>query len=236
MCVVIDGNAHGVRMIEQTRSELDAEHAAHGFVERLHADYAGIDKLFEMVYVKTVAHIHVKSRVKRHCGGFRFILGNAVADELNDRVVVADHESVKSHLSAEHVREEIAVRCGGNSGNIVECVHDGAAARLDGGAEIGEVVVSERLVGNFRLMVIASALCTAVSDVVLCACDNAVTLGKIVALKTTHLSRRHLATEVRILAGSFDAASPSRVLSAVHHRSERPVNAAVCSLSCDASV
>ena len=159
-----------------------------------------------------------------------------MADELNDRVVVADHESVKSHLAAEHVREEITVRRGGNSGNIVECVHDGAAARLDGGAEIGEVVVSERLIGNLRLMVIASALCSAISDVMLCTRDNAVTLGKIVALEAAHLSRRHLAAEVRILAGSLDAASPSRVLRAIHHRSKRPVNAAVCSLSCDASV
>ena len=85
-------------------------------------------------------------------------------------------------------------------------------------------------------MVIASALCTAVSDVMLCTRNNAVTLGKIVTLEAAHFSRRHLAAEVRILAGSLDAASPSRVLSAVHHRSERPVNAAVCSLSCDASV
>lgn len=109
VCVVIDRHALDVWVVEDSEPELDAEHAAHSLVENLHGDCAVLDTLFKIIGIYVVAHIHVNSRVERETRGVRAVLGNAVLDELDDGVVVADHIALEAHFAAEHIGEEIAV-------------------------------------------------------------------------------------------------------------------------------
>ena len=213
-----------VGTVKQTQRILDAQNPPHRLVHRGLRHRPGAHQLNE-VSVEPVFHVHVNTRQKRFASGCSSVIGDAVLDELVDRVVVAYYKSAEFPLVPQHTRQGEGVRRGGDLIKRVESAHQRGSARIHGRLEGRQVNLAQRALRHVHGVIVASAFRGPVADVVLYTGCDGIRSIKPRALISDHIGARHGCTEVRIFAGPFHNAPPAGVARDIDHRGEGPSDA-----------
>src|SRR5262249_43646056 len=95
----------------------------------------------------------------------------------------------------------------------------------DGGVERRQIHIAQRGFGNLAILVIASSLRRAITDVVLGTRHQAIRRGHIIALKALHDGGGKLRAEERGFAVALRHPSPAWVAGNIEHRRKRPLDA-----------
>ena len=153
------------------------------------------------------------------------VSGDALRYQLVDCAPIADDAAAEFQIGPQNVREGVAIAAGGKAGEAVERAHGRPGARIDAGFELGQIEIAQRVIGNLGGVVIASALRSAVTNVVFEAGDDAIRRGDIGALETAHGGGGVESTQPRIFTEAFRNAAPARIAREVDHRREGPIDA-----------
>ena len=212
-------------MIEQTFFKFHRQHAAHGFVQNFFGNRPLLHLLFQRVTIRCRNHFHVHARREAELRGIGFVGGDAVINQLQHRVIVAHDETWKFPFAAQNVRERVAIAARGKTRKTIERTHHRQRARVHAGFELRQIKISQRVFGNFRRVVIASAFRRTVTDKMFETRDHAICVCNICSLKTAHARRRIKRAEIRIFAETFRDAAPARVARQIYHRRKSPIHA-----------
>jgi len=217
--------AVAVRILEEARPVLGAEHAPHGPVDRLFVEPPVPRDLREHVAVDAAHHVDVDARAERLHAGLGFAGSNAVLDQLAHARVVAHEQAVPAPLVTEHAVDETIMRVHRDAVHFVEGGHDARRARVGGGPERRQEDFAERAPRKVHGVVIAPGLRRAVAHVVLGRGKERARIAQVVALKAFYAGARHHRRQVRILAEALHDAPPARLARHVQHGRKRPMHA-----------
>ena len=93
LCV---SKAEGI--VEQTQPCLRVQYAAYRFVDQRQQGLIGGQRLFQMIGIGFAGHVHVDARAKSKGSGFDRVARRSVGDQFEDRIPVADHQSLITPL------------------------------------------------------------------------------------------------------------------------------------------
>ena len=165
-------------------------------------------------------HVEVHAGLQGDGGGLDRVGGDAVGDQLADRVVVGDIDAVEAPAGADEVGEPAAITRHGPPGDVDEGRHDGDAAGLHRRLEGRQIDLVQRAVGELDRGVVAPGDRGAVGGEVLGRGGERRRRGGVGALKARDLGARHGAADDRVLARPLDDAAPAGIAGDVEHRCE----------------
>ena len=176
--------------------------------------------------VEAADHVHINACQEGFSGGGCHIVGDPVIHEFREGGVIAVHNSLKSPFPSQDLRQGKGIGGSGHAIQRIESAHYRGDAFFDGRVEGRQVELTQGVFGKFDRIVIAAALCCAITDEMFCASGD--TVGDIQArsLIAAHVSAGDHRAEIGILAGPFRHAAPACVPRDVHHRREGPADAA----------
>src|ERR1044071_3078576 len=132
-----------VRTIEEAESKFDAQNTSHRLVDRGGGEFVLLQELWAKLVVAAAHHLHVDARVERRRRSLLLIRSDAVIDQLTHRRVIADDETIKLPLVAQHLRKRESIRRSRNTVDCVERTHQRACARIDGGLKRRQVDLTQ---------------------------------------------------------------------------------------------
>ena len=171
------------------------------------------------MYIAGGDHLDVPLVVQGNLGTVLLRGSIAVADHLQDGVVVADDQAVKAPLLPQKLDQQLPVTIDGNAVQGVEGGHDHVGLFRHAGLVAPEVVLPQGVLAHVGGVVVPSALRRAVGREVLHAAGNT---ALVVA---PHIGLAHHAAEVRILAGGLHHPAPAGVAHQIRHGREGHMHA-----------
>ncbi len=174
--------------------------------------------------VRIAHHVHVNTGGHRFLRGPRLVPHDSVPDQFPDGSPIAHHQAGEPPLIAQNPGQSEGIRGSRQPVDRVERTHQRSAALAKSRVERGKIDFPERVFGDLRCIVVAPAFRRPVPDEMLDAGRDALFIAQVFALIPANVGARHHAAEVRIFAGSFHDAAPTRVSRDVHHRRKCPAN------------
>ncbi len=155
---------------------------------------------------------------------------DAMIDELCDRIVVADHNSIETRLFSQPVAQDRFVGGHRHASDVVERRHDRCSPGGDGGGEWRQIDFAQRSLGKVRGGIFTASRHRPVSAKMLGRRGHALGVREIRALKTARFCNCELRADPSVFAGTLDDTSPTRVARHVEHRREGQADAIPCGL------
>ncbi|MNS65679.1 hypothetical protein D3C72_988550 [compost metagenome] len=155
-----------IRIVKQPHVVFYVQHVTGGVIQLRHRDFAGFHQVWQVFAVVLVAHAHVDPGFERHAHRVFRIGGGTVFNQLFNRAVIGNGNTLKAPLVAQHIFQQPGI--GGRRGAVegVQGHHHRAAARVKPGFVRRHVVVEQALRTHIDGVVLFSALhCTVGSEV-----------------------------------------------------------------------
>ncbi len=210
-----------IRIVEESETFLQPQHAKHGFVDLVHRHEAAFERHGQALAIRARHHVDVDTRLQREHRCLDDVRGHAVLDQLANGVVVADDHAVETELAAQVVAKQRLVRGHRDAGEIGERRHDRRHAGTHGGREGRQMHFAQRALGNVDGRVVAPAGHRPVRAEMLGRRGQRFGGSKIGALEAADFRARDLRGEPRIFARAFHGPAPAQVARDVEHRRER---------------
>ena len=148
------------------------------------------------------------------------VLGDAVANQFGDGVVIADQHTTEAQFIAQAIAQQRRIRRHGNARKIGECGHDRNHPGLNRRGERRQVHFAQRAIRNIDRGVFASRRHRRVGAEMLGHGGERIGRGQIRPLDATHLGDSDPRREPVVLAGAFGRAPPTRIARYIEHRRE----------------
>ena len=215
------------RIVEQTQTDLQAEHAAHGVIDTLHRDTAVLDQSDDDVAALGIVrvHDHVDAGVDAHGHSLGLVSRHMVAgEEVVDVGPVGHEHAVPVQLLLHPAGEEGLVRMRGDAVDGSGIDHRGEGAGLEALLERTEILLAQVVLRDVGGGAVLAGVRHAIAHEMLDAHGRMfqVDMVGILSLDGHGLGAGHLGLQVRVLTPTFPLTRPARVTPEVHHRREHP--------------
>jgi hypothetical protein len=145
----------------------------------------------------------------------------AEVQQLHDRGVVGDDQTIKAPPPAQQIRQQFAMRGARNARQIVKPDHDGAGAGIDRRFKGRQDNVVHAIRADIDGIVVTARLHQTVAGEVLGSCHYCIGSRQIFVLKALDHGNAEYRAEQRIFARAFRTTPPASVTGHVEHRRPR---------------
>src|SRR5215813_11460173 len=223
-------------MIKQPERDFDAQHSPHRIVDHRLGYGARFYQRSKMRSVCIAFHIHVDTGEERFGGCDSVILGYALRNQLANRVPVACHETLESPFFLKDLGKGEGVSGSRHAVQSLESAHKRCSTGLHRGLEWWQIYLSQQAIRNFGGIVIASALCCAITYKVFGTGSNGFWASELFPLIATYVSRCDRRAEVWVFPATLYNPAPTCIARDIHHGRIRPADPGVAGFFCrDAS-
>ena len=218
------------RLPEKPGLHLRLQNPFHRTVDFFHGDSARHYLRFQMPGEALIRHIHIHSGLQGEPGAIGPVFRHALSFQLFDAAPIADHKAIETQLFPQHLRQKAAASRYRLSRQLIKGGHHGTGACPDCRTESRKILVLQRIITDFRMMIVAASLAGAVADEMLGAGQQPSLLRGTAALKAAHCAGCITASQQRILARPFDHSAPAGIAAQIQHGRKGPAHARVSRL------
>src|SRR5579883_2352834 len=153
-----------------------------------------------MVGVCVAQHIDIHTGHYAQACCLLEITGYAMLNQFADGLEIAEYYALPPPLLAQNSAQGEAVTGTREAANLVERAHHALCPRLNRSLERGKIHITQGALGNIDRIIVASAFCRTIANVMFWAGRDLSPTRQISGLKASHARRRHDFTEKGILA------------------------------------
>ena len=214
----------GLILFEQPQRQFDPQNTANRFIQPFFRDSAFLHQLLGIQIIDTGIHVDFGTIIDADPHGVLIVRRHAVGYSLLNRFPIGNHRPLKAQISTKDFFQQMITQRCRLPRYIIERTHHRTGAGLHSRSERRQINLAQRMFGNFRIIVVPSALGGTVTYVMFRTGGHMRAVLPIIALETANPGGRHQTAVIRVLTRPLCHTPPTGIPGNIYHRRENHVD------------